>query len=129
MKTNAAPLREHVYRLADQCGTRVVHRGRGIAYRRERLITVPEIRGPVSYFVALHELGHIVGPNPRLRLSQEVAAWKWALDNSIIDPPRSVYRHIAKCLDAYFWRAFHRRGMRIPDDFAPFYQQVRKWAE
>jgi hypothetical protein len=93
---------QHVIDLADQHGVTVVIRGGGIAYRRRREITIPPIKGQVTYLLALHELGHIaIRPEPPLRLAQEAAAWRWALANTIEEPTPATYRSILRCLHGY----------------------------
>jgi hypothetical protein len=52
------------------------------AARRGRRVWLRPVRGRVSYYDALHELGHVVGVNARRRLDQEVLAWQWALENA-----------------------------------------------
>ena len=63
-------------------------RGRAIRWRGgRREISVPPIRGQVSYFIALHEIGHLVGPGRSApRLESEANAWLWALDHSVVEP-------------------------------------------
>jgi len=121
----AVRLDRHARDLAAAHRVELVHRGRGLAYRRARRITVPPIRGRMSYLVALHELGHVVGPNPRLRLEQEVAAWQWALAHTIVEPTPANYRSIARALGSYRLRAERRRGMRTPPAFLAYLEHVR----
>ncbi len=51
----------------------------GRAWRKERKIRVSEINGAEAYAVALHEIGHVVGKKPPLRLAYEWEAWVWAM--------------------------------------------------
>jgi hypothetical protein len=125
VNATAARLAEHVQRLADEHGVTIEHQGRGIGYRKQRRITVPPVRGRASYFVALHELGHVVGPNPRRRLDQETAAWQWALDHALDDPTPAVARMIARCLRSYRARAERAAfGTVLPDGFDDFLARV-----
>lgn len=125
MTATADRLAAHVRHLADEHEVTVVHQGRGIAYRKERRVTIPEVRGRSSYFVALHELGHVVGPNPRRRLDQEVAAWRWALDHALDDPTPAVARMIGRCLRSYRSRAERAAfGTVLPDGFDAFLAHV-----
>jgi len=116
---------DHVELLAAQHGVAIVIRGRGIAYRRERKITIPEVRGQVSYLTALHELGHVVGPRPKLRLSQEVAAWRWALDVALDEPTPAAWRSILRALESYARRSARWQSMQRPADFDAFLDYVR----
>lgn len=124
----AERLERHARELAAAHGVELVHRGRGLAYRRLRRITVPPIRGRMSYLVALHELGHVLGPNPRLRLEQEVAAWQWALAHAIVEPTPANYRSILRALESYRRRAERRRRMRTPAAFLAYLEYVRALA-
>lgn len=78
-------------------------------------MAIPEIRSLRSYLVALHEIGHVIGPNPRLRLDQEVAAWDWALAHSRFEPTDACWRMIGRALGSYVARAVRRPGMRLPE--------------
>lgn len=124
----AERLAEHVDRLAREHGVEIIHRGAGIAYRRERRITIAPVRGRFSYLVALHELAHVVGPQSRLRLSQEIEAWEWALAHAIVDPTPANYRSILRCLDAYGKRQQRWASMKRPPEFDPFVARLRALA-
>lgn len=84
--------------------------GGGRASRRGRWIHVPPIRSQRGYFTALHELGHVLGPQPRTRLAKEAAAWQWALAHAIEEPTEGTLRMIARCLDSYQAWAERRGG-------------------
>jgi hypothetical protein len=113
-------LAHNVEWLARQYNIEIVHRGRGAAMRRSRRITIPPVRGRMSYLVALHEIGHIVGRNPPLRLSQEVAAWEWALEHSIVEPTVANYRSIHRSLENYSRRQQRWASMKRPVEFDAF---------
>lgn len=118
-------LAEHVAVLAAENDVEIVHRGRGIAYRKKRLVTIPEVRGRSTYYTALHELGHVVGPNPRRRLDQEMAAWRWAIDHAIVAPTPGVVRTIVGCLQSYRARAERAAfGTVLPEGFDAFIEEV-----
>lgn len=85
------------------------------ADRSGREVWIRPVRGRVSYFVALHEIGHVVGRNPKLRLEQEVVAWRWALEHSIVEPTLGVWRMIHRCLSAYVARAERWKSMKLPE--------------
>jgi hypothetical protein len=124
----AERLEAHVHELAAAHGVEVVYQGRGIGYRRSRRVTVPPIRGRTTYLTALHELGHVLGPNPRLRLEQEVAAWEWALDCAIVSPTRANYLSVLRSLESYRQRAQRRRGMVTPLAFLDYLERIRALA-
>lgn len=51
----------------------------GRAHRKARRITIGRVKGQKSYAIALHEIGHILGPRQTShRLEKEVGAWEWA---------------------------------------------------
>jgi hypothetical protein len=84
------------------------------------------VRGQVTYFVALHEIGHLVGPGRSgTRLEKEAAAWRWALSNAAIEPTESARRSMGKRLRSYVvWaeRCQHRRRPPIiPATQSPFW--------
>ncbi len=118
-------LRRHVADLASANGVDVelVDGRRAVAYRarpsrgiRAR-IRVPEIRGQVTYFTALHELGHLVSPGNRSlrQLEAEADAWRWALTNALVPPTPSTARRIRAKLLTYYRRAAqrHAQGRRV----------------
>jgi hypothetical protein len=84
--------------------------------RRARAV-VPPVRGQVSYFVALHELGHVLSRgNASLRqLEREADAWRFALGHSLVDPTPATARSLLRSLESYLRRAEARarRGDRI----------------
>src|SRR4029079_6965724 len=90
--------REHGIELAGASS-----RGRAIRWRGGRLeISIPPIRGQVSYFIALHEIGHLVGRGRSApRLESEANAWLWALEHSAIEPTEATKRSISRRLRGY----------------------------
>ena len=117
-------LRRQVLDLAAANGIEILNgSGRGRAYRgmpsrgRAARIRVPEIRGQVSYFVALHELGHLVARGNRSlpQLEAEAQAWRWALDHSLVEPTPTTRARIRTYLRSYYERAVVRRvlGRRV----------------
>jgi len=91
-------------------------RGRAIRWRGGRLeISIPPIRGQVSYFVALHEIGHLVGPGRSApRLEAEANAWLWALDHAAVEPTPATLRSIVRRLEGYLAWARNRQYRRVP---------------
>ncbi|HET8976064.1 MAG TPA: hypothetical protein VFN15_05505 [Solirubrobacterales bacterium] len=96
-------------------------RGRAIRWRGGRLeIAIPPIRGQVSYFIALHEIGHLVGRGRSApRLEAEANAWIWALENSAFEPTDATLRSISKRLDGYLRWAQNRQHRRVPPRIPP----------
>ncbi len=109
----------HVEELCAEHGielTGASARGRAIRWRGGRLeISIPPIRGQVSYFIALHEIGHLVGRGRSApRLEAEANAWVWALDNAAFEPTDATLRSISKRLDGYLQWARNRQYRRVP---------------
>lgn len=103
-------------------------RGRAIRYMGGGLeIAIPEIRGQVSYLIALHEIGHLIGPGRSApRLESEANAWLWALRTCEVEPTQASLRSIGKRLDGYLeWalaRQHRRHPPRIPPEDHPFWR-------
>jgi hypothetical protein len=91
-------------------------RGRAIRWRGGRLeIAIPPIRGQVSYFIALHEIGHLVGRGRSApRLESEANAWLWALDQAAVEPTPATLRSISRRLRGYLEWARNRQHRRVP---------------
>jgi hypothetical protein len=121
---------------------RVGGRGRAVVIRvrhrdgsRERRleIRVPPVRGQVSYFVALHEIGHLVGAGRGgRRLESEEAAWRFALSTALVSPTDTTRHRIGKRLRSYVtWaelRARRRQPPFIPPRDDPFWRLLA-WLE
>lgn len=59
------------------------HSRGGRAWRKERRIKIRPVKSAVTYAIALHEIGHILGPRQTgTRLCKEVGAWEWARANA-----------------------------------------------
>lgn len=96
---------------------------RAVAYRampsrgRRARIRVPGIRGQVTYFTALHELGHLLSPGNRSlrQLDAEADAWRFALSVALVAPSPATARRIRAKLLTYHHRALVRRaqGRRV----------------
>jgi hypothetical protein len=76
----------------------------------------------VTYAVALHELGHILGPHQtKERLWKEIGAWIWAKQRAKEWPP-AAQRKLEDCLQSYIDWAWSKqnRGRKVyfpePDD-------------
>jgi hypothetical protein len=108
--------RQHQIEL---CGSSA--RGRAIRWRGgRREISVPPIRGQVSYFIALHEIGHLIGRGRSApRLESEANAWLWALENSVVEPTPATRRSIGRRLRGYLEWARNRQHRRVPPRIPP----------
>lgn len=114
----------HIARLCAEHGIGLAGgsaRGRAIRWRGGRLeISIPDIRGQVSYFIALHEIGHLVGRGRSApRLEAEANAWLWALEHSAVEPTEATLRSISKRLQGYLEWAENRQHRRVPPRIPP----------
>ena len=98
MSLTIGEMDKHVQLIADE-NQIVIHRSlkrlsRSYSIRVSEEIHVTPIRSVLSYAVALHELGHVLGPHQSsLRvLVRERAAWKWAKRNALLWSPRMQAR-------------------------------------
>jgi hypothetical protein len=111
---------EHIRQLADTHHiTLDVRRStRGMSYGDTRTIRISEVKGPVSYAVALHEIGHLVaeGASGRQfpRLMKEIRAWRWARAHAIEWTERMDWE-MQRSMGCYLLRA-KRHGWPIPEE-------------
>ncbi len=122
-----ADLDAHIDRLCAQHGIERQNGGRrgtafraGPAGRRKPHIRIPPIKSQVTYSVALHEIGHLVGPGRSgTRLEKEAAAWRWALANSIVALSDATRRSAGRRLRSYVTWAELRQHRRTPPVIPP----------
>jgi hypothetical protein len=105
--------RHGILRLSGSRGRAEVHRRNG---RRTIAIRIPPVRGQVTYFVALHEIGHLVGPGRSgTRLEKEAAAWRFALHEARVEPTDACRRRIGRRLRSYVtWAELRQHRRRAP---------------
>lgn len=124
------PFRTHVAYLAAQHHIIVDKRTHGVAamaHIDRRVIEINQLAGPVEYYTALHELGHIVLDHGRnapkgstKMLLQEGEAWEWAIDNAKITPTPAVKAWMSDCLNTYIAITDN-----LPRPEHPFWRLVR----
>src|SRR5258708_1675211 len=74
----------------------------GRAFRKMRGIRIPPIKSQITYVIALHDIGHIIGKGrSKRRLESEGAAWQYVLDTTIVPLRKATYRRMLKYLDSY----------------------------
>lgn len=102
----AGLMADHVAQLAEAHGINVeLYTGGGRAFPRERSISIRPVRGVSTYYVALHEIGHIVGRGRSApKLEQEANAWQWAIEHAALKPTPGVRKMIRRCLRSYLAR-------------------------
>jgi hypothetical protein len=109
--------RHGIARLSGSRGRAEVHRRNG---HRTIAIRIPPVRGQVTYFVALHEIGHLVGPGRSgTRLEKEAAAWHFALRTARVEPTDACRHRIGKRLRSYVTWAELRQHRRRPPVLPP----------
>jgi hypothetical protein len=121
---------QHIQRLCERHGIEIVERRSrgGWARKRGRTISIKPVKTERMYIIALHEIGHIIGPNRSgQRLEQETAAWDFVLEQSIVTLSDGSYAFMLGCLDGYLHRATHsRRAMVIPEQGHRFWKLTRR---
>ena len=139
----AADLDHHVQALCEHHRIhRAEGRGRAVLIRtrtrngpveRSLEIRIPPVRGQVSYFVALHEIGHLVGVGRSgRRLEKEEAAWRYALAHALVAPTDATRRRIGRRLRSYVTWAQARSSRRMPPFVPPRndpFWQLLDWLE
>lgn len=96
------------------------HSGGGRAWRKSRHINIRPVKSAITYAVAIHEIGHILGDKQSsYRIEKETYAWKWAIDNAMEWTP-SMQAKMKKCLSSYLEWALRNQNRKnapvIPDD-------------
>jgi hypothetical protein len=80
----AARLQKHIANICLREGIKVEYRTNGgRAWRRTKRISIAPVKSFVTYAVALHEIGHVLGRHPARKLDREAAAWEWARANAL----------------------------------------------
>lgn len=93
-------------------------RGRATRGQDGHAIAIPPVRGQVTYFLALHEIGHLIGPGRSgHRLEKEANAWAYALDVALWKPTPATRRAIQRRLWSYLSWAFERQHRKHPPQF------------
>lgn len=125
METTRRSMAAHVQSLCDEHGIRVIDRKTygGVAWKRERAIAIMPVKTQRTYIVALHEIGHIVGPGRSgTRLEQEAAAWRFVITESVVPLSSTSYRRMRTYLESYLLRATRSKRMTIPEKGHEFWQ-------
>ena len=124
--TDLAALREHIEILCARNSIRIGRHSRGgNASRRGRFINIRPVKSAITYAVALHELGHILGPwQSQPRLYKEAGAWKWATENAIVWTP-VMQKTMVKSLNSYLlWQRRRAKYVRLPEAGHEFWQLI-----
>lgn len=86
------------------------------AWRKTRKVRLERVRGASSYAIALHEIGHVVGPQRGRSIDKEAQAWRWAEQNAI-EWTEGMIRTAARSIASYLKAAEEgRRSMWNPPE-------------
>jgi hypothetical protein len=99
MSITIQAMKSHITELCAQHDIQIEwHEREAWAARELELICIRPIRSAVTYTIALHEIGHILGrfQGSQLSIIRERWAWKWAKRNALV------------------WTAVMERTMRCP---------------
>lgn len=114
----------HFAGLADQHNVLVGRHHDGVAYRKIRSVCIRPIKTAITYAVAMHELGHILGPRQSgVRLDQEVGAWEWAHDNAL-EWTDAMEGTMQRSLRSYLRWSERRKGVRRAEAGHPIYVMI-----
>lgn len=125
MKTTVKKMESHVQGLCAQHGITVGSHSRGgRASRNSKTIWIRPVRSSVTYFVALHEIAHVVYPpaGRGLRMEQEAHAWDWAIENAVAPISKTVRHLIHRCLDSYRLAGERSKNMKMPPSEHKFWE-------
>ena len=102
------------------------HSTGGRAYRTLRKIKIRPIKSDITYCIALHEIGHILGPRQcGKRIDKETGAWEWARANAIRWTPRMTAT-MRTCLMSYVNKINRSPRMTRPDDDHPVHALLKE---
>lgn len=113
----------HVWAVAEANGITIEFKEgtRCRAYVKARHVKTMPIKTPRTYFIALHELGHLLarGRSVGGRFAEEGTAWAWALEESLIEPTPGVWNGIRRNLRHYRARYEYRERRGLPVKWPP----------
>lgn len=112
---------EHVMLLCEKHDITVGSHSRGgRAFRKSRLVNIRPVKSAITYAVALHEIGHVLGKkqSSSYSLEKETYAWLWAIDNAIEWSP-TMEKKMAKCMQSYVDWAESRQYRKVPPRLPP----------
>lgn len=101
----------------------IFYKGAGRGHRRKRRIKIKPVKTAITYAIALHEIGHVLGPrqtSKHRRLDREVGAWEWAKANAKEWTPAMEYK-MQRCLKSYLEWSYRRKGVKLADADHPIH--------
>jgi hypothetical protein len=100
------------------------HSRGGRAWRKQRRIAIRPVKTDITYAIALHEIGHILGPRQSgARLDKEVGAWEWARANAVVWTD-AMQRQMEKRLCSYLRWADRSKQAKRPAPDHPIFAMV-----
>ncbi|GLR77503.1 hypothetical protein TSO5_26130 [Azospirillum sp. TSO5] len=112
--------------IAHLCETHEIviegHSRGGRAFRKERRVKIRPVKSAATYAVALHEVGHILGPwQSQTRLCSEAGAWMWAKEHALLWTP-VMEQKLRACLASYMhWATRRSNHVSMPEPEHPFW--------
>lgn len=101
------------------------HSRGGRAYRRSRRIKIRPVKSEITYAIALHEIGHILGPRQSgTRLDKEVGAWEWAIEHAV-HWTLPMAQKMRACLESYMAKVERSPHMRKSSEDHPIHAMLR----
>jgi hypothetical protein len=119
---------QHVAKLCRENHIIVIEKigSRGRAFPKRHTVRIPPVKTDVTYALALHEIGHILGEQPKGRLAREAAAWRWAMD-AAESWSAAMHGKMKHCLGFYASWSYRReeRGgtVKASSEFWKLYRQ------
>ncbi len=114
---------DHISALCQQHSISVGSHSRGgRAYRKQRRINIRPVKTAITYCIALHEIGHIMGKmQSGNRLDKETGAWHWAMDNAL-EWTDVMDTKMGECLTSYVEWAKRHKTAKEPGKDHPVWQ-------
>ena len=93
------------------------HTTGGRAWRKSRHMNIRPVKSAITYAMALHEIGHILGPRQNgVRLEKELGAWEWAKENAF-EWSDTMNKKCQTCLQSYIvWALRSKKAKRLSGD-------------
>lgn len=95
----------------------------GRSWRKTRSVRLSPVKSEITYAIALHEIGHILGDYPKTRIDKEVAAWQWAKTYALTWTPTMQAAAVKRLGNYIAWSRRHQT-MRVPGPGHPIYKWV-----
>lgn len=91
-------LAHHIQNIAQKHNIKVVYGDAYWADLAEWCVHIPVVENKRCYLAALHELGHILSSHLG---NEEITAWEWAMNNSLLPIDQADIDFMNKCLRTY----------------------------